>query len=91
MALAILQVTACSYRCQAAKRWSPESVIHDRVFRQNASMCYYILLWVGRPITLPPLGSGGYEQPLKSAKSHKLEQNLQACTGTMDEDFASCA
>ncbi len=29
-----------------AKRWSPESVIHDRVFRQNASMCYYILLWV---------------------------------------------
>ncbi len=30
----------------AAKRWSPESVIHDRVFRQNASMCYYIFLWV---------------------------------------------
>ncbi len=29
-----------------AKRWSPESVIHDRVFRQNASMCYDILLWV---------------------------------------------
>ncbi len=30
----------------AAKRWSPESVIDDRVFRQNASMCYDILLWV---------------------------------------------
>ncbi len=30
----------------AAKWWSPESVIHDRVFRQNASMCYDILLWV---------------------------------------------
>ncbi len=29
-----------------AKWWSPESVIHDRVFRQNASMCYDILLWV---------------------------------------------
>ncbi len=29
-----------------AKWWSPESVIHHRVFRQNASMCYDILLWV---------------------------------------------
>ncbi len=30
----------------AAKRWSPESVIRDRIFRQNASMCYDIFLWV---------------------------------------------
>ncbi len=29
-----------------AKWWSLESFIHDRVFRQNASMCYDILLCV---------------------------------------------
>ncbi len=40
----------------AAKWWSPESVIHDRVFRQNASMCYDFAMG-SRPLTLPPLGS----------------------------------
>ncbi len=57
-----------------AKRWSPESVIHDRVFRQNALMCYDILLWVAvhshsHSLAAWQLGSGGYDEPLKSAKS----------------------
>ncbi len=51
-----------------AKWWSLESFIHDRVFRQNASMCYDILLCVA-VYSLPPLGSGGYDQLQKSAKS----------------------
>ncbi len=76
----------------AAKRWSPESVIHDRVFRQNASMCYDILLWVAVHShfhRLAAVATTSHENPrraLSRDRSIKTSQALREKYGCTRQD-----